>query len=76
MYEADLYELSETAAPCKTDMRTEQALNIRAWAQTFLMNDPAHMIRMEDDTLLKMAEMEHTEAERQIQKQCYDAMIN
>eukprot|EP00972_Heterocapsa_arctica_P020376 3006125-Heterocapsa_arctica.AAC.1 len=36
MYEADLYELSETALPWKTDMTKEQAVNIRAWAQTFL----------------------------------------
>eukprot|EP00972_Heterocapsa_arctica_P057235 8445560-Heterocapsa_arctica.AAC.1 len=57
-------------------MTTDQAISIRAWAQTFLMNDPAYMIRLEDDTLLKMPETEHTEAERQIQKQCYDAMIN
>eukprot|EP00972_Heterocapsa_arctica_P015618 2299160-Heterocapsa_arctica.AAC.1 len=69
MYEADLYELSETVPPWETDMMTEQELNIRAWAQTFLMNDPEYMIRMEDDTLLKMPKTEHTEPEKQIQKQ-------
>eukprot|EP00972_Heterocapsa_arctica_P100343 14798006-Heterocapsa_arctica.AAC.1 len=57
-------------------MTTEQELNIRAWVQTFPKNEPAYLIRMEDDTLLKMPETEHTEPEKQIQKQCCDALIN
>eukprot|EP00972_Heterocapsa_arctica_P093574 13803181-Heterocapsa_arctica.AAC.1 len=31
---------------------------------------------MTDDTLLKKVETEHSEPEKHIQKQCYDAMIN
>eukprot|EP00972_Heterocapsa_arctica_P085654 12624063-Heterocapsa_arctica.AAC.1 len=69
MFEADVYELSETRPPWTTDMTGEQATNIRAWAQSFLTDDPAYMIRLENDTLLRMPQMEHTEAERQIQKQ-------
>eukprot|EP00972_Heterocapsa_arctica_P029799 4390155-Heterocapsa_arctica.AAC.1 len=76
MYEMDVYELSETKAPWTTDMTTEQAMNIRAWAQKFLTDDPAYVIRLENDTILRMPEMEHTEAERQLQKQCYDALIH
>eukprot|EP00972_Heterocapsa_arctica_P064574 9529590-Heterocapsa_arctica.AAC.1 len=65
--EEDLYELSETAPPCQTAMTAVQEKSIIAWAQTqtFLMNDPAYMIRMEDDTILKMPETEHTEPEKQ-----------
>eukprot|EP00972_Heterocapsa_arctica_P091623 13514899-Heterocapsa_arctica.AAC.1 len=76
LFEADVYELAETRPPWMTDMTTEQATNIRSWAQNFLTDDPAYLIRLENYTLLKMRQMEHTEAERQIQKQCYDAMIN
>eukprot|EP00972_Heterocapsa_arctica_P040699 5999099-Heterocapsa_arctica.AAC.1 len=61
----DLYELSESTPPWQTDMTTEQEKNIIAWAQTFVTSDPAYMTRMEDDTILKMPETEHTEPEKQ-----------
>eukprot|EP00972_Heterocapsa_arctica_P027462 4037132-Heterocapsa_arctica.AAC.1 len=57
-------------------MTTDQGTNIRAWAEKFQTDDPAYTIRLENDTFLKMQEMEHTEAERQIQKHCYDALKN
>eukprot|EP00972_Heterocapsa_arctica_P075280 11105999-Heterocapsa_arctica.AAC.1 len=44
LFEADVYELSETRPPWMTDMTAEQAKNIRAWAQHFLMDDPAYLI--------------------------------
>eukprot|EP00972_Heterocapsa_arctica_P027711 4075075-Heterocapsa_arctica.AAC.1 len=68
MFERDVYELSETKPPWTTDMTTEQGTSIRAWAEKFQTNDPAYVIRLENDTFLRMHEMEHTEAERQLQK--------
>eukprot|EP00972_Heterocapsa_arctica_P058416 8618206-Heterocapsa_arctica.AAC.1 len=62
--EEDIYEFSETG-PWRTDMTTEQDCTIRAWTKTFRMGDPAYMVRMEDDTILKMAETDNTEPEKQ-----------
>eukprot|EP00972_Heterocapsa_arctica_P103452 15245319-Heterocapsa_arctica.AAC.1 len=57
-------------------MTVEQTIRIRAWVQTFKENEPANTIRVQDDTLLRTSESEHTELEKNIHKQCYDALIN
>eukprot|EP00972_Heterocapsa_arctica_P031428 4628657-Heterocapsa_arctica.AAC.2 len=54
----------------------EQAPIIRAWLEKLAENDPASAIRMQDDTLLKTPEIERTELEKNMRKQCYDALIN
>eukprot|EP00972_Heterocapsa_arctica_P035490 5223041-Heterocapsa_arctica.AAC.1 len=72
----DDFELNENVDPWITKMTMEQASLIRTRAQKIKENDPASTIRVQDDTLLRAPETEHTETEKKMHKQCYDALIN
>eukprot|EP00972_Heterocapsa_arctica_P044564 6577340-Heterocapsa_arctica.AAC.1 len=54
----------------------DQALLIRTWVLSIKENDPASTIRVQDDTLLRATEMDHSETEKKMHKQCHDALIN
>eukprot|EP00972_Heterocapsa_arctica_P017785 2627196-Heterocapsa_arctica.AAC.1 len=69
------FRLSEKEAPWITDLTNDQMGNITTWVREVTSTSTALGYTVQDETIFTMNEMEHNDAEKKAQLQCYDALI-